>query len=169
MQAGDILLFKKGVHFWESIIAWGTNSKYCHVAVCIDPEMDLAIEAMAGSGVRARDIRLIPNEYDIYRIKEIYRYNLNSTISHLVSKLNLHYDYLGVSFLGVLKILAKCFDNLNQITNKIQKDKDYFCSELVYEAFKIAGGLDIVPDVPAADVTSPADIANSKILKKVKS
>jgi len=169
MKAGDILLFRKGVHFWESVIAWGTNSKYCHVAVCVSPEMNLAIEAMGGSGVRARDIRCIPNDYDIYRVHKAYNYDLNSTISYLVSKLNLHYDYLGVIFLGILKTLSKCNDNIKKVTNKMQKDNDYFCSELVYEAFQIGGGLDIVPNVSAADVTSPADIANSQITRIVES
>ena len=58
MNPGDILLFKAedGI---SKLIAWGTNSKYSHVAVCVSSEMNLAIEAIAGGGVRARDIRQI--------------------------------------------------------------------------------------------------------------
>jgi len=46
----------------------------------------------------------------------------------------------------------------------LQKDKDYFCSELVYEAFYRGGGLDIVPDIGEGDITSPGDIARSWVL-----
>ncbi len=67
--AGDILLFKAEKDFLSKIIAWGTNSKYSHVAICVSPEMNLAIEALTRGGVRARDIRKIAQEYDVYRVK----------------------------------------------------------------------------------------------------
>lgn len=85
----------------------GTNSKYAHVAVCVSPEMHLAIEAMTKGGVRARDTRQIKQDYDVYRVKEKAGLDLDGTISYLVSKLNSRYDYLGVAFLGLLKLLAK--------------------------------------------------------------
>ena len=66
MKAGDILLFKAERDWGSRLIAWGTNSKYAHVAVCVIPQMNLAIEAMTRGGVRARDIRQISKEYDIY-------------------------------------------------------------------------------------------------------
>jgi len=58
MPWGDILLFKgeKGVAW---LIAWGRNSKYADVAVCVSAKMDLAIEAITRGGVRAVDIRKI--------------------------------------------------------------------------------------------------------------
>ncbi len=162
MKPGDILLFK-GEDGISKMIAWGTGSKYTHVAVCVSPEMNLAIEAITRGGVRARDIQKIKSEYDVYRVKESY--NLESTISHLVSCLNNRYDYLGVIFLGLLKVLSKLGIPLKDIANTWQKDKDYFCSELCYEAFFHGGGLDIVPDVPEADITSPGDIARSNIVE----
>lgn len=162
------MLFKAGEDVFEKIIAWGTNSEYHHVAVCVEPGMDLAIEARTRGGVRAVDIRQIPEtKYDIYRIKENHSYDLNLTVSYLVSRLNSKYDYSGVLFLGGLKLLSKCGTKLTKTANKIQKEKDYFCSELCYEAFKLGGGIDIVPDVSAAEITSPADIARSGILKRV--
>ena len=166
LKAGDILLFKAERDWSSRLVAWGTNSKYAHVAVCVLPQMNLAIEAMTRGGVRARDIRQIGQEYDVYRIKEDYPYNLDKTISHLVSKLNLKYDYSGVLFLGLLKVLAKLKLPLKNTANKWQKDRDYFCSELCYEAF-YHGGLDIVPDVDEADITSPGDIAKSVVIEPV--
>jgi hypothetical protein len=60
MQPGDILLFKAEKDWGSRLIAWGTNSPYAHVAICVSPEMNLAIEAMTRGGVRARDIRPEP-------------------------------------------------------------------------------------------------------------
>jgi uncharacterized protein YycO len=167
MKSGDILLFK-GEDGISRLIAWGTNSRYSHVAVCVSAEMNLAIEAIAGGGVRAIDTRQIKERYDVYRIKESNNYDLNGAISYLVNKLNSHYDYLGVLFLGMLKVLAKLYPPLKIKANKWQKDRDYFCSELCYEAFFKGGGLDIVPDIPEADVTSPGDISKSRIIGFVK-
>lgn len=166
MKPGDILLFK-GNDGISKLIAWGTNSKYSHVAICVSSEMNLAIEAITRGGVRARDIREIKEKYDIYRVKEDYSYDLNKVISYLVTKLNLKYDYFGVFFLGLLKLLAKIGLPLKDKANKWQIGKDYFCSELCYEAFN-ASDLDIVPDVPEADITSPGDIAKSAVIEAVK-
>ena len=84
-----------------------------------------------------------------------------------MSCLNNRYDYLGVFFLGLLKLLSKLGIPLKEVANKWQKDKDYFCSELCYEAFHKGGELDIVPDVPEADITSPGDIAKSTLVELI--
>jgi hypothetical protein len=168
VKPGDILLFKAERDFISRLIAWGTGSKYSHVAVCVSPKMNLAIEAIARGGIRARDIRKIPRDYDIYRVKEDYSYNLDGVISYLVDKLNERYDYPGVIWLGFIKLLAKISLPLKITANNWQKRRDHFCSELCYEAFFHGGGLDIVPDMPEANITSPADISNSSVIKKCK-
>jgi uncharacterized protein YycO len=81
--------------------------------------------------------------------------------------LNRRYDYFGVLFLGLLKLITKAGLPLKDKANRWQIERDYFCSELCYEAFQIGGGLDIVPQVDEADVTSPGDIAESEIIEKV--
>ena len=167
MKSGDILLFK-GEDGISKLIQWGTGSKYSHVAICVSPEMNLAIEAMAGfiagGGIRARDIRKIHEEYDVYRVGEGHSFDPNGVISYLVSKLNNRYDFWGVIFLGILKVLSKTGLPLKKKANMWQKERDYFCSELCYEAFHKGGGLDIVPDIPEADTTSPGDIAKSSLV-----
>jgi len=159
MNPGDILLFKAEKKFSLSwLIPKGTDSLYSHVAICVSPELDIAIEAMTRGGVRARAISKIPPVYDIYRIKKGYNYDLGRTIAFLVKQLNNPYDFKGVFYLGYLKLRAKIQKHFKIKANMWQKDNDYFCSELCYEAFAF-GGLDIVPDVPEADITSPGDIA----------
>jgi len=166
MKPGDILLFK-GEDGFSRLISWGTGSLYSHVAICVSPEMNLAIEAMAWKGVRGRDIRKIKEEYDVFRIKEEHAYDLDKTVSHLVSKLNSGYDYFGVIFLGIIKIFAKLGKPLKEVANRWQIKRDYFCSELCYEAFQKSGGIDIVPEVSEAETTSPGDISKSNVLRKV--
>jgi len=126
----------------------------------------LAIEAIAGHGVRAIKISEIKTSYDIFRIKEGFSYNLDKTIAYLTTNLNRHYDYLGVLFLGILKLISKIRKSFKGKANKWQREKDYFCSELSRSAF-MAGGLDIVPQVSDAAVTSPRDIAASPLLEKM--
>lgn len=156
IKAGDIMLFSGG-HWISRIIQWGTKSKYNHVAVSVDPDISLMIEA-AGR-VRAEDTRRAEG-YDIYRVRPEYSYDLDKVISYLVDKLNRPYDYLGVAYLGILKVLG-----LKTRANKWQKDHDYFCSELAKSAF-LDGGLDIVPGTDAGNV-SPGDIANSPVVEKI--
>ena len=107
MRTGDILLFKAEEDFISKIIAWGTNSVYSHVAVCVAPGMNLAIEAITRGGVRARDISQINQQYDVYRVKEGNQYDHDKVIAFLVKQLNNKYDYFGVFYLGILKLIAK--------------------------------------------------------------
>jgi hypothetical protein len=201
ISSGDILLFKAGTppkrlagrpskrlagrDFLSRVIAWGTKSPYSHVAVCVSPEMNLAIEANTRGGVRAIDLRSlmisqgagrnqnsgtlkIKREVDVYRVKEGHEFNLEGVISFLVAQLNNKYDLKGVIYLGFLKLLAIVFRRpLRNAANKWQKDRDYFCSELCSEAFLIGGGLDIVPEKDKADITSPGDIAKSEMTEMV--
>ncbi len=157
MRAGDILLFR-GNSGISKIIQWGTNSPYSHTAVIVDIGKNIAIEAQGR--VRAQDIRKM-KDYDVFRVKEGYPYDLDDVVSFLVSKLNNRYDWAGVIFLGFLKLIR-----FKHSANKWQKKNDYFCSELVSEAFA-KGGLDIVPKVDEASITSPADIARSMVIMRV--
>lgn len=161
----DILLFPaKG---WiEKLIAWGTDSLYCHVGVITSARLGIMIEAGAGR-VHATAVANLHRDYDVYRVKSKYDYQKDRVIHFLTLALNSRYDYLGVAYLGILKLLGKCGINTKDAANKWQKSRDYFCSELVHLAF-IAGGLDLVPGIPDSDVVSPADIAVSKYVKMEK-
>lgn len=163
IKAGDIFLYKPGGDLFSRIIAWGTNSPYSHVAVCVSSEMNLAIEANTRGGVRAIDIRKIRREVDLYRVKTENEYVLNEVVSFLVEKLNNKYDKRGVAFLGLIKLLTKIGFPLKDKSNRWQKERDYFCSELCSEAFK-KGGLNIVPNISDSDITSPGDIAKSVVV-----
>jgi len=68
--------------------------------------------------------------------------------------------------LGWLKVLSLITFGWYKGYNRFQIDRDYFCSELCYEAFD-AGGLDIVPQIGDADTTSPGDIARNERIEKI--
>ena len=148
----------------SKIIQWNTQSLYSHVAVVVGVEMNLAIESNTGSqsGVRALDLRkLDAKTVDAFRIKPQHAFKKEDVISYLIASLGSNYDYPGVIWLGALKLL-----NLKEKANEFQSSKDYFCSELVFEAFA-AAGLDIVPQIGHADITSPGDISRSPLLEKI--
>ena len=201
LRTCDILLYK-GTDFTSRLIQWGTESRYNHVTVVVDPAINLAIESNAGhqSGVRALDLRKLDDMgIDVFRVRPAHPYNSAKTISYLVSCLGAGYDWGGVLCLGVLKLLhLKEHSNPAGVPQPVrvgvrarsrkagratpeerdtppvrvgsfikwQKDRDYFCSELCYAAFN-EGGLDIVPQVAEADVTSPGDIAQSERIEKI--
>ena len=164
----DILLYK-GKDFMSWLVEVGTESSYSHVAVVVDPEIYLAIESNTGhqAGVRALDLsKSNDEEIDVFRVKSEFTFNGKKVISFLIGCLGAGYDYLGVGWLGVLKFTSLLTGFHFKPYNQFQKDKDYFCSELVYQAFT-TGGLDIVPQIEEADITSPGDIARSNCVAKV--
>ena len=166
IKTADILLFEAGEDIVSKLVAWGTDSQYSHVAVCISSELNLAIEAMPGKKTRVIDLKKRKDNFDVYRVKEECSFDQNKAISFLIDNLDGNYDQLGVIFLGILKFFSK-IGFPKKWPNKWQKDRDYFCSELCYEAFFKGGGLNIVPQVNEADITSPADISESSVLNKI--
>ena len=85
-------------------------------------------------------------------------YNLDKVVSFMVRSLGKRYDYFGVIFLGLMKLLR-----LKNTENKFQKNKDYFCSEFLCLAFR-TDNIHITDK--SSGVASPADIANSKITER---
>ena len=161
----DILLYK-GTSWMSKLIQWKTGSLYSRVSVVVGAEMNLAIESNTGSqaGVRALDLRkLDAKEIDIFRVKPENSFKKEQVISYLVNCLGAPYDIWGVTWLAVLKIFGQ-----QETANRFQISKDYFCSELVFEAFASAG-LDIVPQIGHGDITSPGDISRSPLLEKISS
>jgi hypothetical protein len=168
LETGDILLYK-GKGFTSFVIQAFTDSPYNHVAVVAAPHICLLIESNTGrqSGVRAVDLRMVDfTGIDVFRVKPGFAFDRDKMVSYLVSRLGRRFDYGGIFSLGLLKILSALTFLTWAPFNSFQKEKDYFCSELTYEAFA-AGGLDIAPQVDAADITSPGDIAKSRIVEKV--
>jgi hypothetical protein len=164
----DILLFKrKG--FLSGLIGLGTKSPYNGVAITIEPHIRLALGSNPGhrSGVRAIDLKSIDdNKVDVFRLRPEFGYDGDRMIAFLIAHLEVAFDYKGLLWLSVLKLGGLLTGFFWKPYRAIQKERDYFCSELCYEAF-MAGGADIVPQVNEADITSPVDISKSDRLEKI--
>ncbi len=170
---GDILLCK-GSGIVPSLIKWGTESVYSHVSVIASAQLGLIIEAIPEGGVRAISVKNYKTPYDIYRVKSNHQFNLIGVISYLIKMLARKYDYpiklaakLIMRKFQLLKLFGlKLFGNKNA-ADQLQENNDFFCSELCYDAFFVGGGLDIVPQIGDAEVTSPSDIAESPVLERI--
>ena len=174
LQDGDILLCKSnGVV--PSLIKWGTGSIYSHVSVVASSKLGIIIEAVPEGGVRAIAIVNYKTPYDIYRVKPGIQFKLAGVIAYLIKMLARKYDLvstvklgwkMGLRKLRLFKLFGLKVTGNKKAADQLQEDQDFFCSELVYEAFYVGGGVDIVPQTDDAETTSPGDIARSPILQK---
>lgn len=172
-QDGDILLCKSN-GIVPSLIKWGTESKYSHVAVIASAKLGLIVEAIPEGGVRAISVQNYKTPFDLYRVKTGIQFNASGVVSYLIKMLARKYDYplrlawkMALRKFRLLKLLGLKVMKKKKAADRLQEDQDYFCSELVYQAFFTGGGLDIVPQVGDAETTSPGDIAKSPVVSKV--
>ena len=175
LEDGDILLCKgKGVVPW--LIKLGSESVYSHVSVVASSKLGIIIEAVPEGGVRAIAIENYKTSYDVYRIKPGIQFNLAGVISYLIKMLARKYDLvsaikfgwkMGLRKLQLVKLFGLKATGNKKAADELQEDQDFFCSELVYEAFFFGGGIDIVPQTGDAETTSPGDIAKSPIIQKI--
>ena len=172
---GDILLCV-GRDLISKLIKWGTNSTYSHVAIVASADLGLIIEAIPAGGVRAISIENFKESYDIYRIKSNQLFNNIGVISYLIKMLARKYDFKSAIRLGwkmflrrlrLVKLAGLKMVRLKDMSDALQEDQDYFCSELCYKAFCLGGGLDIVPEIGDGETISPGDIARSSMIEKV--
>ena len=169
---GDILLCS-GEGIVPSLIKWGTGSKYSHVAVIASSKLGLIVEAIPEGGVRAISVENYKTSYDVYRVKPAYEFKHSHVVFYLIKMLARKYDYpiklvfkLALRKLRLIKLFGLKVIGNKKAADQLQEDQDYFCSELCYRAFE-AGGLDIVPQIGDAEITSPGDIAGSPVIEKI--
>ena len=176
IQDGDILLCN-GNDLIARLIKWGTGSEYSHVAVIASAQLGLIIEAIPEGGVRAISIENYKTPYDLYRVKNPSSFDHSGVVAYLIRTLARKYDFpstLKLSWklllrrIKLVKLVAHKIAEQKEAAKQLQDDQDYFCSELVWEAFNQAG-LDIVPQIGDAETTSPGDIARSPLIEKVQS
>ena len=133
----------------SSVVRWFTRSPYSHAAVEI---MDgIVIESWQGRGVQQvhlKDRKTI-DEYEV----EVTDEQLEKILAFLRSKIGKSYDYWGIVGFVIRLPLGT-------------KDR-WFCSELVFAAFKFAE-INLLLRVEATAV-SPALLSMSPLLVNVKS
>jgi len=142
-HAGQILLFR-GRGFLSTLIRWQTRGKYSHAAIRVNE--DECVEAWQGAGVRLKKITDWSN-VDIFRVPATERQRIVA-VSFAGQQIGKKYDYLGV-----LRFLSR------RHCNDVQR---WFCSELVFAAFKHAG-VDLLHRIAPWEV-SPAVLSTSPFL-----
>lgn len=172
----DILLCR-GRGIVPSLIQWGTGSEFSHVAVIASAKLGLIIEAVPEGGVRAIAVENYRTDFALYRVKPGFTFDAAGVAAFLIKTLARKYDFGSAVKLGwemtlrklkLLQLFGLKVTGNHEAASRLQEDQDYFCSELCYEAFFVGGGLDIVPQIGDAEVTSPGDIARSPVLEEIK-
>lgn len=143
-----------------ALIQFGTDSLYFHVdCEYID---NTVIGALFWPGVKVRTLGELKKELGKDRFIDVYEclepINEKYYFEFLKCRIGEPYDRLGLVYLAYLKLNRE-----HAAANKWQKDRDYFCSELAADAFRIGGAK--LQDIPLSGTASPADIARSKSFK----
>lgn len=140
-----IVLFK-GSGFISRAIQLQTRSSYSHVGILAN---NLLYEAWHVGGVR--NDRKLEGNYDLYEFKEpLACVDQLQVIDWLEDKIGMPYDFLMVA-----RFLSR---------RAATKNKKYFCSELVMDAFNTAG---IYLLNAQSHYVSPRDIGMSPLLVRV--
>lgn len=117
---GQILLFQ-GRGIISRLIRWQTRGKYSHAAIRVSENE--CVESWAGPGVRLKKISDWTG-IDVFDVPIPYRWKVLA-VSFAAQQIGKKYDYLGV-----LRFVSR------RKRNSLHR---WFCSELVFEAFKHAG------------------------------
>jgi uncharacterized protein YycO len=169
MKTGDIILVR-GVDFdleakrqvpsllVDLGISWLSKSEYCHAAIAVSSTE--IIEAQYG--ILTRRVVNPYEDYDIYRLAdrgltvgEVERMGIFSTATVGTS-----YDKLAI-FCWFLRLA------LHWKKKAFWRDNHtYYCSELVYGAYR-AAGIELLPNIDRAGDCTPGDLAKSSLLTKV--
>src|SRR5688572_9599894 len=121
MSEPKILLFR-GKGFFSTLIRWQTRSPFSHAAILL-PDGVTIIESWQGEGVRKKKVT---NWSDIDKFTvnvspEVWE----KVIAFCESQVGKKYDYLQV-----LRFVSR---------RKGKDDSKWFCSELVFRGFELAG------------------------------
>jgi len=156
---GDLLLCTWNSPSINKILNWFITffikNKYVHIAVAAD-DYDAIIEATP-SGVHQTKNYWV--NYDVYRIDDIMEYQIDTALNFARKQIGDWYDWKALIYLMWLYVTFQ----RNKINEWNDKNK-WFCSELVASMFRKSGKT-LCPNIPDSN-TTPADIANSKIVHK---
>lgn len=141
------ILLMSGNGFVSKLIKFQSWGDVSHAAILL--EQDLLVEAWQGKGVRYKIIQDWKNVRRFEITQPFSELELRLFISKQIGK---KYDYRGVA-----RFLTR---------NDTEKENEkWFCSELVFKAFEIAG-LKLLERIPPARV-SPQQLLYSPYLKEI--
>lgn len=155
MKVGDVVLVK-GKEIVDEIIEDVENSNYSHVAVYVGNNR--MIEAVGFKKTGYVNVNKYETESDVFRLNGLSEMQKLKLLNYLNKQVGSYYNY----FL----LLWEFFRYEFHLLLPYKKDfNSHICSTLVNDAYKSIG-INLCPHIK---YPSPADIACSKLLKKVSS
>lgn len=158
IQTGDIILVKGHTPFISRIIKWFTKSEYTHVGIAYSHDLIFEIDMNRQMGIYP----IRSDDYDVFRYKEGLTHEQKKALKKYAIKRA--YANEGYDWKRIIRFAIERFINLPYIYDTMNKE---VCSEIADNLYGNLG-IDIAPDRSPGDVR-PCDIANSPVLKKVKS
>jgi uncharacterized protein YycO len=146
----QVVLFRNTDGFIARLIRWQTDSKYCHAALLFNDTY--LIESTGPRGVEARYFNKDHEECDIFDVENLTEEDKAFVYAFASSQRGKGYD-----FWGVLRFISR---------SRLPENDRWFCSELVFEAFR-AAEVNLLDRVEPWQV-APGDLAISPKLKLVK-
>lgn len=156
MQPADLLLVR-GDGWMDDAIKDITHSPYSHVAGFVGPYE--IVEAQGFTRTRKRPARVYHGQADVFVCPQLTYHDRLDITKYVINEIGGFYDYPLIAVEAV-----------RYLFHLILPYKEPFhsrdCSTLWSDAFRQAVGLDLCPGIR---YPSPADLANSPLLKKVTS
>ena len=157
LKSCDLILVKGSKdNFISREIEEITNSPYSHVAGYIGRNEVVEAEGFEKTG-KVQLNKYNKNDYDIYRCDNLTEDKRDKIIGYINGQIGSRYDY----FLLVVEFFRYV---LHKALPYKEPFGSHICSQLWSEAFKSVG-IDLCPNIK---FPSPADISQSKLLKKIK-
>lgn len=153
MNQFDIILVR-GTEFVSKTIEEITNSQYSHTTIYMGDNSLIEAEGFEKTGYVP--LNKYDGIYDVYRYENLTDVQGQAIKDYLVKQVGSHYDYL--------LLLQELIRYLFHISLPFKEPyNSHVCSTLVNDAFKSAS-IELCPNIK---YPSPADICNSKLLRKV--
>jgi uncharacterized protein YycO len=153
MQIGDICL-DKGTGWISKTIEDFEHSKYSHATTFIG--YDNLIEAEGFERTGTVPIEKYQNQLDIYTCDSLTDAQRQEIKEYLIKEVGSRYDYL----LLLVEAIRYVF---HVVLPYKEPFKSHICSTLVVDAYKSVG-IELCPNIK---YPSPADLSNSKLLRKI--
>jgi uncharacterized protein YycO len=153
MQIGDIGL-DKGTGWISKAIEDFEHSKYSHATTYIG--YDNLIEAEGFERTGAVPIEKYKGQLDIFTCDSLTDAQRQEIKKYLIKEVGSRYDYLLILFEAIRY-------GLHIALPYKEPFKSHICSTLVVDAYKSVG-IDLCP---CTKYPSPADLSNSKLLRKI--
>jgi hypothetical protein len=148
------ILSCRGTSSLDKLIRFISGDEISHTAIQIS---DRIIVETGAFGVKMSPLSRLNNDFIRYEFIDISSTNENLLIEFILDSVSIRYDYKLMIALGLNKLfgLRLNWDNPTK----------YICTEIIIEACKKVLNIDLIPNIPDADI-GPWDMKLSPYLRE---